>query len=111
LPVVPEVRRNVLLAVLAGFGVDVLEQVLQRSDDRLPDALHDPGVADRERRRGNPPSNDDNHRRDEQPEPQPTAAGSPGVDMIEVDQQPGREHERHVEHDEDQKPDEHQKVQ
>jgi hypothetical protein len=43
LPVVPEVRRDVFLAVLAGFGVDVLEQVLHRSDDRLADALHDPG--------------------------------------------------------------------
>ena len=28
LPVAPEVRRNVRLAVLAGLGVDVLEQVL-----------------------------------------------------------------------------------
>ena len=55
LPVVPEVRRDVGLAVLAGFGVDVLEQVLQRSDDRLADALHDAGMADRERRRRDPP--------------------------------------------------------
>ncbi len=35
LPVVPEVRRDVLLGVLARLGVDVLEQVLERADDRL----------------------------------------------------------------------------
>lgn len=31
--------------------------------------------------------------------------------MVEVDQQPGGEHERHMEHDEDQKPNQYQEVQ
>ena len=45
LAVMPEVRGNVCFAVLARFGIEVLEEVLKRADDRLPDALHDPWVA------------------------------------------------------------------
>ena len=111
LAVVPEIGRDVLLAVLARFGVDVLEQVLQRSDDRLAGALYDPRVADGERCGGYPSDQHDHHRGGEEPEPHPAVVGSPGVDMVEVDQQPRGEHERHVHHDEDQEPDEHEEVQ
>ena len=89
----------------------MLEEVLERSDDRLAGALHDPRVADGERCGGNPSDDDDHHRRGEEPEPDPAVVGSPGVDMVEVDQQPRGEHEGHVDHDEDQEPDEHEEVQ
>ena len=81
------------LAVLARFRVEVLEEVLDRSDDRLADALHHPRVPDRERRRGNPPDDDDDHRRREKPEPDPAVVVSPREDVVEVDQQPRGEHE------------------
>jgi len=109
--VVPEVRGDVPLAVPPGLGVDALKQVLHRTDDRLADPLHDAGVADREWGRGHPSGDDDDHRCGEQPEPDPAVVGPSRVDVVEVDQYPRREHERHVDHDEDQKPDEHEKVQ
>jgi len=111
LPVVPEVRRDVLLAVLPRLGVDVLEEVLERTDDRLSDPLHDARVADGERRGGDPPDDDHHHRCGEEPEPHPTAVVASAVDMVEVDQQAGGEHEGHVKHDEDQEPGEHEEVQ
>src|SRR5215471_19720566 len=43
--VVLEVRRDVLLAVLARGGVHVLEQPLYRPDQRVTDPLHRSGVA------------------------------------------------------------------
>ena len=55
----------------------MLEEVLDRSDDRLADALHDPGVAEGERRRGDPAGDDDDHRRREEPEPDPAAVVRP----------------------------------
>jgi hypothetical protein len=108
---VPEVRRDVLLAVLARLGVDVFEQVLERTDDRLADALHDPGVTDGEWCGGDPPDDDHHHRRGEEPEPDPTVVGAPRVDMVEVDEQVRGEHQSHVDHDEEQEPDEYEKVQ
>ena len=56
----------------------MLEQVLHRTDNRLTDALHNPGVTDRERRRGHPPGDGDDHRRRQHPEPDPTLVGPPG---------------------------------
>ena len=100
-----------LLAVLAGFGVEVFEQVLERSDDCLADALHDPGVADGERCGGNPPGHDHDHRRAEEPEPGPAVAGSAGVDVVEVDQQARADHQGHVDHDEEQEPAGHEEMQ
>ena len=86
----PEVRRDVLLAVLTGLRIDVLEEVLHRSDDGLADTLHDAGVPKCERRRRDPGDDHDHHRCSEQPEPDPAAVGPSGVDVVEVNQQPRR---------------------
>jgi hypothetical protein len=47
--------------VLTRLGIEMLEEVLNRSDDRLPDALHDSRVSQRERRRGRPAGDEDHH--------------------------------------------------
>ena len=47
--VVPEVRRDVVLVVLAWTGIDVFEELLRRSDQGEPNPLHDARVAERER--------------------------------------------------------------
>ena len=93
-----------------GLGVEVFEQVLQRPDDRLAGALHDARVADREGGGGDPADDDDHHRRGEQPKPDPAVIVSSRVDVVEVDQNAGGEHQRHVDHDEDQEPDQHQEM-
>ena len=90
--------------------VDVLEQALERPDDGLAGALHEAGVADRERGGRHPGDDDDGHRHGEQPEPVPAVVGAPGVDVVEVDQQPGGEHQRHVDDDENHEVDQHQEV-
>jgi hypothetical protein len=101
LAVVPEVGRDVLLVVLPGFGVDLLDQVLHWADDGLTDPLCHRRVADRELRRGDPRCNHDDRWGGEDTESDPAVVGPSGVDVVEVDQQPRREHEGYVKHDED----------
>jgi hypothetical protein len=71
LAVVPEIRRDVCLCVLARFGIELLEEVLERPDDPLPDALHDPRMAQRQRRSGGPAGDDDRDRGEKELEPEP----------------------------------------
>ena len=70
-----------------GRGVDVLEQPLGRADQRVADPLHDPRVAQGERRRRDPADDDDDHRRGEDPEADPAVVVAAGVDVVEVAQQ------------------------
>ena len=94
-----------------GVAVHVLEQPLRRADQREPDPLHHARVTQRERRRRDPADDAHHHRRREDREADPAVVVAGGVDVVEVVQQPGGEHERDVHDDEDQEPDQHQKVQ
>ena len=109
--VVPEVRRDVGLVVLAGLGVDVSEPAFERADQGGPHALDHPGVAQRERGRGPPGDADHDHGHGEHPEPDPAVVVAAGEHVVEVVEQAGGEHHRHVHGDEDQEPDHHEEVQ
>ena len=108
--VVPEVRRDVILGVLARFRVEMLEKPLHRPDEREPDPLHDPGVTQRERGGRDPADDDDHHRRGEDRTP-PSSIRATGIDVVEVAQQPGGEHQRDVDDDEEQEPHQDQEMQ
>ena len=53
----------------------------------------------------------EHHRRGEHREADPTVVVAGGVDVVEVVEQPGREHERDVHDDEHEEPDQHEEVQ
>ena len=67
--VVPEVRTDVGLGVLTGLSVEVLEQPLRGTDERRTDPLDRPRVPQRERRRSNPPDDQNHHRQANSPNP------------------------------------------
>ncbi len=89
----------------------MLEQALGRADEGEADALHDSWVPKRERRGRDPSDDDHDHRRGEDPEADPTAVVAPGVHVVEVVEQAGREHQRDVDDDEEHEPDHHEEVQ
>jgi hypothetical protein len=68
-PVVPQIGRDVFLGVLAGFGVEVLEQPLQGPDQRVTDALDDAGMSQGEWGGRDPAGDDDDHRGGKNPKP------------------------------------------
>ena len=111
LAVVPEVRRDVLLGVLTRCRVHMFEEPLSRADQREADPLHDARMTQRERRRRDPADDAQDHRCRENSEADPTVVVAAGVDVVEVVEQPGGEHERHVHDDEPEEPDQHHEVQ
>jgi len=58
-----------------------------------------------------PPHDDHDHGYREDPEADPTAVGPAGVDVVEIAQQAGGEHQCDVDDDEQQEPDQHEEVQ
>ena len=104
LAVVPEVRRDVLLGVLARLGVQVFEQPLGRSDQKVTGLLHLAREAIGERGRRHPGDDHDDERDGEDRESDPGLVVAAGVHVVEVPQRTGREHQGDVNDDEDHEP-------
>ena len=54
-----------------GVAIEVLEEPLRRPDQRIPDPLHEAGMAQSDRGGRDPADDDDDHRDGEDPKPSP----------------------------------------
>ena len=82
----------------------MLEQPLHRPDQRVADPLDDPGMAQGEGGGRHPCDDHDCGGGGEDTEADPAGVVAPGVNVVEVAQQPGSEHQGDVDDDEEQEP-------
>jgi hypothetical protein len=84
---VPEIRGDVLLAVLTCRDVRVLEPPLRRPDERGTQALNRTRTTERDRCGGGPGHDHHGHPADEDPEPEPAVVVASDVDVVDIGQQ------------------------